>query len=581
MKARRPLGVEPSRALALLFLVGLPGGCSLGATSDDEAPTNPLAADSPGSPGFPGDPFAEGASSGGDQGAGGAGDEEPEVEREASYRAPVVTGRYVWSANPDSGRVAVIDAESFEIRAAVAGLSPTEVAALPTPGEQDAVRAVVLNHGSADATLITMSPSGLETRTFPTHEGADSWAVSASGGYAIAWTDARRSPRLDPTDGMQDITVLDLTATDRPRAVRLTVGYRPTAFYFDESGEHAYGITQDGISVIDLSPGDVQRGALIELPASAAGQPDVTVLPDGSRALARLPGVSSIYSIDLGSRVTTEIALGGSIRDLDVSEDGRWAVAVRTDRGPLSRSVDAGAPLADAGDASADAGAASQPAVIGRFAEAVFIPLPEGLSDEGRWQRVRSRDERLADFFGSVSLSPDGRQAVLFTTTGSSRVTLVDAARESRTVDLLASVRAVFITADGSHAVALQEPPASSQKKGAFSLLSLAEVRAPKRVASDAPAEAVALSAGSDRALVTVSDPDSGAFGAYLLRMPSLQVDFSSIASRPLATGTVPVAGKAYVAQAHPEGRITFIDMESGEGRDITGFELAAKVVSE
>jgi hypothetical protein len=112
--------------------------------------------------------------------------------------------------------------------------------------------------------------------------------------------------------------------------------------------------------------------------------------------------------------------------------------------------------------------------------------------------------------------------------------------------------------------------------------VSLANVRAPKLVASDAPTQTVALSAANpDRALVTVSDPLRGVFGTFLVRMPNLQVDFSGLSSRPLATGTVPAAGKAFVAQAHPEGRISFIDLADGVEREITGFELAAKVVSE
>ena len=44
---------------------------------------------------------------------------------------------------------------------------------------------------------------------------------------------------------------------------------------------------------------------------------------------------------------------------------------------------------------------------------------------------------------------------------------------------------------------------------------------------------------------------------------------------------TVPAAGKGFVAQEHPEGRITFIDLVDGQSREITGFELSAKVVNE
>ena len=39
------------------------------------------------------------------------------------------------------------------------------------------------------------------------------------------------------------------------------------------------------------------------------------------------------------------------------------------------------------------------------------------------------------------------------------------------------------------------------------------------------------------------------------------------------------VALRAFVAQAHPEGRITFVDLDSGAHRTLTGFELGAKVV--
>jgi len=130
-------------------------------------------------------------------------------------------------------------------------------------------------------------------------------------------------------------------------------------------------------------------------------------------------------------------------------------------------------------------------------------------------------------------------------------------------------------------AVVLQDPPAGSQKKGAFSVLSLASVRAPKLVASDAPALAVALSSSNaERALVTVSDAKAS-FGVFLVRTPNLQVDFNSLSSEPLASGTVPGAQKGFVAQEHPEGRITFIDLNDGGEREITGFELSSKVVNE
>ncbi len=579
----RPLsrtGLAPASAVAGALAGGvfsLLVGCGDGDSNNNADFGSDVDVEAPVVPGFGGNNIA-----GGDPGDT---NEPPEQERESTFRAPVVTGKYVWSANPSSGRVAVIDAESYEIRSADAGFLPTHVAAVNQP---DGVpRALVINTGGSDATLLTLEPSGaIATLSVPLHQGADSWSVGPGGRFAIAWSDSRNTERLDPTDGFQDITVVELPEAGPPTATRLTVGYRPSDFVFASAGDRAFGITQDGISVIELGTGAVRLSRLVPLPSSARLQPDVSVLPNGLRALARLEGSPILFDIDLQTGVSSERDLGGVLTDLDLSENGAHAVAVirngRIEGGGSDPDAgsDAGGVGTDAGDAGD--GGTGVPGGDIAASQAVFIPIPAGLSDVTQRRTLSS----TAEAFGSVVVSSDGARAVLFTNArASGRVTLVGPELETRSLDLIAAVRAVFITADGSHAIALQDPPAGSVKKGAFSVLSLANVRAPKLVASDAPAEAVALlSTSSERALVTVSNPAQNSFGAFLVRMPSLQVDFSSLPSQPLSTGTVPSAGeigKGFVAQAHPEGRITFIDLADGVGREITGFELSSKVVSE
>jgi hypothetical protein len=76
-----------------------------------------------------------------------------------------------------------------------------------------------------------------------------------------------------------------------------------------------------------------------------------------------------------------------------------------------------------------------------------------------------------------------------------------------------------------------------------------------------------------------VRDDEKKIYGVYLVRLPNLQVDLVKLASPPLATGIVKAANKGYVAQLHPEGRITFVDFTDGSIRTLTGFELGAKVV--
>ncbi|HTV24626.1 MAG TPA: hypothetical protein VMG12_38305 [Polyangiaceae bacterium] len=558
--------------LPALAGTGLFSACDMGSVDNDAAVTNGEQSTPPS--------FGEGSQAPSDPDIDGqpiAGNDEPppEVEREATFRAPVVTGPYVWAANPESGRVAVIDATSFEIRSGQAGNRPTYVTGLDLP--TGARRALVINAGADDASLLELSGDGISASHVALHQGADTWSVSPDRRFAIAWTDRGKAEQLDPTDGFQDITVLELGEQAAPKATRLTVGYRPSEFTFDAQSQRAFGITEDGISIVELTPGAIRLSQLVSLPSARGVQPDVSITADGSRALARIEGSSILYDIDLQSGQTRELDLGGNITDLDLSADGTRAVAVIRSR-TLAPPPDAGPP--PAADAGPDAGAADDgaPSPV-RVSEAVFFPVPAGLADASQRESLRIPNGG----FGSVSLSPDGARAVLFSNAnGSGQVTLVGPDLSYRSIDLIAPVRAVFVTADSSHAIALQDAPSGSLKKGAFSVLALEAVRAPKLVAADARAEFVALDPqNSERAIVTVSDPDTQTYGAYFVRMPSLQVDFSALSSRPLSSGTVPAAQKGFIAQEHPEGRITFFDLGAGQSREITGFELSAKVVNE
>ena len=91
------------------------------------------------------------------------------------------------------------------------------------------------------------------------------------------------------------------------------------------------------------------------------------------------------------------------------------------------------------------------------------------------------------------------------------------------------------------------------------------------------PAAMVAID--DQRALVTVTD-GIGISYAYLVAMPELTVDTFQLDSVPLpqASGLVLDANQAFVAQQHPEGRITFIDLDTRELHTLTGFELATQV---
>jgi hypothetical protein len=142
-------------------------------------------------------------------------------------------------------------------------------------------------------------------------------------------------------------------------------------------------------------------------------------------------------------------------------------------------------------------------------------------------------------------------------------------------VRLYSPVLAVFSAPDAAHAVVLHDKTAGSP--GAFSIVPIANALPAKIVATLAQPTAVAVT--NDRAIVAERDDGRKVFGAYLARMPQLMVERYPLASPPIAVGVVAGANRAFIAQRHPDGRLTFIDLETGVARTLTGFELSSRVV--
>ncbi len=530
-------------ALGLLAL-SFGAGCS----ADDSAAPNGAAA--------PGGSFGGNTSSGGPSNAaagtgisipGDAGTPlPPEMELDQSFRAPVATGRVLWSANPDSGRVALIDAKTLAVRMTNAGFGPTYLAAVPS--EQGTDSALVINVGSHDATWFKADASQIAAVTIPTHVGANAWSISGDGHYAIAWTDVTHldGGAPDPVNGYSELTVIDLSV-DPPSSTRLSVGFRPSQVVFDAAEQHAYAVVDEGISVLDLGKKPALSRLLnVSTSTEAAHARDVNIAPDGSFAVVRVEGSANVEIIDLASDVRQIVGLGSSVTDLDLSPDGTTATAVL-------------------GNEAAP--------------EVVRFPVPDP-GDTSAFVRATITGELVR----SVTLSPDGGLALLYANAvPSSHLTLLETEHFGyRTVDLQGAVQSVFVSPDSSAAITFQTPPLGSQKKGLFSIVPTEAVRAPRVVGTDAvPAEISFSDAARGKALITVHDAHSTVHGVYVIGLANLEQNFVALSSEPLpgATGIVAEANRGFVAQKHPEGRITFIDLDSGAAQTLSGFEIAARVV--
>jgi hypothetical protein len=617
-----PLGIPLLTAAGILAAPYLVAGCSGKVSSDSSGASAPAGgpssngtgsgtttASGSGVPGTPGGGNASASGSGGSSAP-----TPPEVEAESAYEAPIATGRFVWIANPRSGRVAYVDASTLAVDSVEAGNAPTYVA--PVPGAADAV--IVLNVLSRDATYLrattvpvaatTSSPATTATKLTSVmiphlSPRANAWAVSVDGRWALAWADARRVAAAsiggvlapaDELEGFQDVTVIDLAAAP-PVATTVAVGYRPVSIAFSDDVTRAFAVTADGVSVIALPAAAVVGGAAATVPKvirdvpidsglsshDAALGTDVSISSASgvNRAVVRRDGFAEVRVVNLDSGDTVVLALDGPATDLDVTPDGSKAVAVvRQSASVYVIPLGAGAPTPDAVAKTTIAGA----------------------------------------IIGSVVLTADNATAILYSNAiASDRLEVLDLATgASHELRTHAGVLSVFPTPDANYAVVLHRdsgtggtgtggagtggagtggaaggssggggatdlgpPPPPPRPGKAFSIIPLDGSRSGRIQGTEAVPQSIGVGPASDRVLVTIRDDAAAVYAVYVASIPSLEVQRFALASPPTVAGVVAAAARGYVSQEHPEGRITFIPFDGTSLRTITGFELGARVV--
>lgn len=620
--------------VATSLLLVYVGGCA--SSSDESAPRASGSDYNPGSgggAGYNGGVYAPGAG-GASAGAGGA---PPEQQVEKAFEAPVATGKYVWSANPTTGQVARISAETFQVITASAGSGPKYVAAIPARasadgGAQSADQAIVLNEFSNDATLMTAATDGAITkRTYRVAAGANAWSVSPDGKWAIAWTDAKRVTNADSTQGFQTISVIDLrqVATNVSSSVvdessRLIVGYRPVSISFAPATSRAYAVTADGIDVIDLvatgGPARIKTlkwnltctelgapdagapgpDAAAPVPDAAAPVPDAgppadAAAADGAdggaddaaleaAAVAQPEAAAPVVAQPDAAAAATPPPSGTP--DVTITPDGSYAVyrregyadvvAIDLATNGCSR-LTLGGPITDLDVTAAGDKAV---AVVRSLSQMVVMNVPT--------LAISAFKVIEGETVGSVVIAQDGKTVVLYTNAlAIPRMTVVTLGDTTtyRAVELHAPVLAVYPTPDATHAVVLHKSFAGTAfaKPGAIGVVPLAADLSGVIQATDAPPQYVAMAPDSKSAIVSVRDDAKNIYAVYRPRMPSLDIEKMTLASPPMSVGVVGGANPpvGFIAQEYAGGRITFVDLGQPEivARTITGFELGARVV--
>jgi hypothetical protein len=500
----------------------------------------------------------------------------PEVEEMVDFQLPQASENFVYAANPAAGTVAVIDAQTSSIRTLETGEQPTYLRTLP--GTDDAI---VLNVGSDTATVIRSAGTSSKTSDLPVVPGANAIGLAPDGKHAVVYYNSSYASAGNTSGSFQDVSVVSLSQDgDDDQALSMTVGFRPRDVFFSSDGARAFVVTEDGISVLDFAA-IAKTGSGIAQLLSFGGQVDqktldVAVTPDGRYALARADGTSLLRLIDLND---------GHVKTLDVADAYVAPPATDDDDAGVAEPPPIAITdldLVPTGDAAI--------VVLRNQSAMMELPIPGAFDDATEATTLTVEDQIV----GSVSVSPDGKHALLYTTVANQeRMTLVvrGGSTEPKTVALRKAVQAVVFTPDGKTALITHtklpgspddlgiSPDESIDRAYGYSLLRVPQGDVKLQVTRTAVGPAAIVPDGS-YVFVLFRDDALGIKEVHRVALASFLVDpILELESPPISIGSAPKSGRVFVNQDHPDGRMLFIDWQNPRDRNtVTGFELNSRI---
>ena len=484
----------------------------------------------------------------------------PPPEVEYDFGAPISSQRYVYVAMTAQDSLARIDGTTLAVRSTQVGESPKVVATIP--GSDGAV---VLDTFNGTATVVRPQGETDSIRVLGTLQRLNRLDIDPSGRFAVIWFDLAKAiaeGSINQVGSFQDVTVVALQQ-GAERAVNLTVGFRPRNVQFDATGNRAYVITEDGVSVIDLGYATQHQASIVPpIPVAAADMTpsdvEVDIVATGEWAAVRQAGRSAIRIVNVGSLpgLAFEVPLTSPATDIDLAPDGSRVYAVER--------------------------TAQQLAVIDVPADAMN---PSGI------ETIDLTNATL----GSLVLSRDGRRGLLYTNaTLDERITLIKLDLPGypiQTWTLKKSVRAVGISPTGDTALLLNakafgDPGQATNfddyidKSYGYTLLDLATGFGKLQIT---PVDPGPFTYAPDGTKVYVNldggDTPTATRALQVVTTQTGVVITKPLGSPPAAVGMLPGAAQAFVSQRHPLGRVSFLDLGTDAVRTVTGFDLNGQVV--
>ena len=565
----------------------------------------------------------------------------PVIEDEFEFAKPAVVGESVFIANETLNSVAVIDSKTLQITSIPVGFKPTAVGGPVTQAEDSKVfvlnegssSVTVINPETKDTETHSVLRRSNALRVGPRGRTAIAWyddtlaegpvppeidlvaitLIKADAAYQISVGFHVRSVTFSDDGTLVFIITDDGVSVLKPADIgedgfRVPMPLMPFGASNPEdletiiSPDGKYVVTRSsqfsGAALLDVETGEystlhlpeiptdldwvAHRGALLTMPHSATGM--IISLPDGfTNAAAFFAPTVDPPPMDMGADADMASDLGADMgSDTGMTDAGADMTDTGTDM------ADAGADMADTGTDMADTGTDMADTGADSGAEAMW-PILEGVDFI----------EMPITGLGAAEVSPEGSSLLFFSTLyGEKRAVVVDqvsAAARTRTILFEKGIRGAIADPSGQSFVVMhtKEPgtaPAGSTPidpeyiatSWAVSLLDVKASLSRLVLTENEPGELTVFSEDSRSMLFMAFKPTSSAKASerdiMVANLRSFATSSFRVAAPPEGLG--PIEGEAliYISQKHPQGRITFVDVDTQERRAVTGYQLNAGI---
>jgi hypothetical protein len=487
----------------------------------------------------------------------------PEVEQNRGIgdAPPVATPRYVYALNPTAASVARIDPVTLLIEAVPVGPNPVDLVAIP--GED---AAMALSYDDASISVIDSRnlPSKVTRLALKRQYGLLS--LSPDGRFAVAWPD----PRVAPASGAEGVfALIDVTQLRAGAPVAQVMseragGFRITDVVFrTEAGRTTklYVFAKSTISVFELPPTSALP-TRVTLPASLSSEVtsrEVVASGDGRIVMIRSTVAPVIAAFD--GAALSSIPLSEVATDLDLLPDGTAAVAALRSAGRVAF-IDVPGDL-------------TNPSGIETFA----------VADGGVGQvAIPPTSAPPGGMFAFVWSNVSGDEALSRVDIPSGRVTRYPLEKLIDEVSVSPDSRSALIIHKADPATTATDPyEAAVDKDEGFSVFDIGTGFAQlQRTGSTQPTRYAFSPRGGYVGVALRNDPQKR-YQLQAVNLSSLVTTTLTLASTPLYMGTVPEAPgitphRVFVSQQHPAGRISVIQLDTGQVRTATGFTLNGEI---